>query len=103
MTKFICLTEVCTSTEPKKILLNTDYIVHMQMGHKGEDVHIRMNDKTFYFVRESIEDIKQLIAGVPIKSNGNMFDRLAAGSRSEANLKSLGSDSVNLARADFQL
>lgn len=68
MTKFICLTEVCTSTETKQLILNIDRIVHFQMGAKGRDVHIRMDDKTYYFVKESIEDIKKMV-GAPIVAN----------------------------------
>lgn len=74
MAKFICLTEVCSNTETKQLLLNADRIVHFQMGTKGKDVHVRMDDKTFYFVKESIEDIKRLmgigLAEIPY-TNGN--------------------------------
>lgn len=61
MTKFISLTESLADRSTKQLMLNTVYILHIQTGARGRDVHIRMHDKSFYFVKESFEQVEALI------------------------------------------
>lgn len=62
MAKFICLTQSCGNANTKPLIINADHIQHIQLGNKGRDVHVRMSDGTFFFVTESLEAIKGLIA-----------------------------------------
>lgn len=58
MTKFIRVNESMTHGDTKLLLLNADYITHVQQGLNGKDTHIRMHDfKTYYFVKESVQEI----------------------------------------------
>lgn len=53
---FIKLTEV-TGNTTKEIIINFDYVQVITMGLRGNDTYIRMTDKGFYFVRESLKEI----------------------------------------------
>lgn len=88
MTKFISLTESLADRSTKQLMLNTAYILHIQTGARGRDVHIRMHDKSFYFVTESFEQIEALInpepelaAGTEVRSRRDTygFDRAVNG------------------------
>lgn len=66
MVKFISLSQACGNDAFKELIINAAHIQHVVIGNKGKDVHIRMSDGTFFFVRESLAEIKRLIADVPI-------------------------------------
>ena len=57
MTKFIKLTELLSDGTAKTVILNTASIQCIQLGTKGRDTHIRMLDKSFFFIRESVDEI----------------------------------------------
>lgn len=58
--KFIKLTEV-TGLENKIIYINFDNVMSFSIGMKGKDTHIRMYDKSFFFVKEKIEEIEKML------------------------------------------
>jgi uncharacterized protein YlzI (FlbEa/FlbD family) len=64
MTKFIKLHEINGNDAVKPLLINPAHIQHIQLGNKGKDVHIRMSDKSFFFVKESMNEIESLIKGI---------------------------------------
>jgi hypothetical protein len=62
MIKFIKLTEVFGDRETlKSIIINSSHIQHIRVGNKGKDIHIRMSDKTFFFVKETLEEIESML------------------------------------------
>jgi hypothetical protein len=63
MNKFIKLTEAKNNPAlvSTTIILNANNIHCITMSDRGKDVHVRMNDKTFYFVTESIADIWRML------------------------------------------
>lgn len=61
MVKFIGLNQACGNDAFKELIINAAHIQHVVIGNKGKDVHIRMSDGTFFFVRESLAEIKRLI------------------------------------------
>jgi hypothetical protein len=68
------LTEIKITGHTKIILLNSDCICHMMPAERNNaDTYIKMRDRdsdnTFYFVKESIDTIALMLAGVPIMSN----------------------------------
>lgn len=65
VTRFIHLNEVCGNDTVKPLILNVAHIQHIQLGTKGKDVHVRMSDKSFFFVKESLNEVKTLIAEPP--------------------------------------
>lgn len=73
MIKFICLTEICGNDAVKPLLINAAHIQHIQLGNKGKDVHVRMSDKTFFFVKESLAEIRELIIDA---GDGALVERL---------------------------
>jgi uncharacterized protein YlzI (FlbEa/FlbD family) len=70
MAKFICLTQACGNVLTKPLIINADHIQHVTIGDKGRDVHVCLSDGTFFFVKESVKDIRDMIAGVPITVQG---------------------------------
>jgi hypothetical protein len=56
---------------------------------RGKDTHIRMHDAKFYFVKESFDEVQQLI------NAGSVAQPIIM---SEANLKSLQLDPISIAR-----
>lgn len=63
--KFIKLTEVHGNNETKPIYINFDHVQSFSVGMKGKDTHIRMYDKSFFFVKETIEEIEKLLNSEP--------------------------------------
>jgi len=62
MTKFIKLTETMSHGDNRSLVLNITNIAHVQQGLNGRDTHIKMSDfKTYYFVKESVEEINLLL------------------------------------------
>lgn len=61
MVKFISLNQACGNDVFKELIINAAHIQHVVIGNKGKDVHIRMSDGTFFFVRESLVEIKMMI------------------------------------------
>ena len=55
--KFIKLTELLSDGTAKTVILNTASIQCIQLGTKGRDTHIRMFDKSFFFIRESVDEV----------------------------------------------
>ena len=55
--KFIKLTELLRDGTAKTIIINFEQVQYLVVGMRGKDTHIRMFDKSFFFVRESIDDI----------------------------------------------
>lgn len=72
--KFIKLTEVHGNNETKPIYINFAHVQSFSVGLKGKDTHIRMYDKSFFFVKETIEEIDGLIYPKPIVANSIEFD-----------------------------
>ena len=70
MAKFICLTQACGNVLTKPLIINSDFIQRITIGDKGRDVHVRLSDGTFFFVKESVKDIRDMLAGVPIPVQG---------------------------------
>ena len=60
MFKFIKVHEV-TGHLPRVLWLNAAHIQHICLGNKGKDVHIRMSEKSFFFVKESMEQIEAML------------------------------------------
>lgn len=61
MLKFIKLTEVHGNDTLKTIILNAASIQVIQKGSKEKDTFIRLFDKSFFFVKESLDDIWMLL------------------------------------------
>ena len=57
MIKFIKLTEVQGNDIIKTVILNVAAIQCCQIGAKGKDIHIRMLDRSFFFVKESLDEV----------------------------------------------
>ena len=57
MIKFIKLTEIISDGTNKPVILNTASIQCFQYGTKGRDTHIRMFDKSFFFVKENMDEL----------------------------------------------
>lgn len=61
VTRFIKLNQALANlTVP--VLVNSAEIQYISLSNKGRDVHIRMNDKTFFFVKESLAEIEKLLS-----------------------------------------
>jgi uncharacterized protein YlzI (FlbEa/FlbD family) len=77
MSKFVRLTEVLATGEIKSLMVNAEFIVHIQSGMRGKDTHIRMHDAKFYFVKESFDEVQQLInagsVAQPIIMNSDQY------------------------------
>lgn len=84
MAKFIRLTECLGNDETKSILLNVAYIMHVQLGMKGKDVHVRMNDKSFYFVKESFEEVSRMVNPEPELAASTVANRSVTVARGAA-------------------
>jgi hypothetical protein len=63
--KFIKLTEVHGNNEIKPIYINFAHVQSFSVGMKGKDTHIRMYDKSFFFVKEKIEEIAKMLNPMP--------------------------------------
>lgn len=63
--KFIKLTET-TKNGPKIVLINFEHVASVGKGTRGDDTHIKMSDANYFFVKESIEDILDIL--YPVKS-----------------------------------
>ena len=61
--KFIKLTELLSDGTARTVIINFEQVQCLAVGMKGKDTHIRMFDKSFFFVRESIDDIWAVLAG----------------------------------------
>ena len=57
MIKFIKLTEKCSDGSFKDLIVNTAIIQTIQFSNKGKDTHIRLVDKSFFFVTKKLSDI----------------------------------------------
>lgn len=55
--KFIKLTEALGNDETRVCIINFEYVQCFGNGAKGKDTHIRLHDKSFFFVKESVEEI----------------------------------------------
>jgi hypothetical protein len=68
------LTEIKISGYTKTILLNADCISHMMPAERNNaDTYIKMRERdavdTFYFVKETIDQICGMLVGVPIMAS----------------------------------
>ncbi len=61
MTKFIKLTEAYGNDKVREIYVNAANIQMFQVGNKGCDTMIVMMNKQFYFVKEKVKQILELI------------------------------------------
>ncbi len=61
MIKFIKLTESCRNSETKVLIIAMRDIKSVQLSNHGIDAHIMMQDKTFYFVKESVDSIWDML------------------------------------------
>lgn len=77
MAKFICLTQSVNADTTKPLIVNADHIQHIVVGHKGKDVHVRMSDGTFFFVRDTFAEIQKMLAGVPTLAGLQQLRELA--------------------------
>lgn len=60
MHKFIKLTERLQNGKEQPVLLNTNFINSIKKAHGG-DTHINMQDKHYFFVKESVLQIEQML------------------------------------------
>lgn len=78
--KFIKLIEVHGNNSTKPIYINFDHVQSFSVGMKGKDTHIRMYDKSFFFVKETIEEIDELICvdrtRAPILMSADEYQRV---------------------------
>lgn len=68
MTKFIKVTEVYKDGKISPIIIQTDNILSIKLSDKGKDTHVCMKDTKYYFVKESVEEIWNMLVSVPILS-----------------------------------
>lgn len=61
MNKFIRLTELHSSGAINSILINTSSIQLIQKGEKGKDTYIKLMDKNYFFVKETIDQIEEML------------------------------------------
>lgn len=61
MIKFIKLTEACRNAETKVLIIAVKDIKSVQISNHGADTHILMQDKMFYFVKEKIDVIWDML------------------------------------------
>lgn len=62
--KFIKLTECLGNDETRVCIINFEYVQCFGNGSKGKDTHVRLHDKSFYFVKESVEEIAATIDSI---------------------------------------
>ena len=60
MPKFITLTEKRADGVEQMLLLNTNNINSVKLA-KGGDTHVNMNDSHYFFVKQSVEEIRDAI------------------------------------------
>jgi hypothetical protein len=63
MTKIIKLTEVLTysSSRPKLVNVASIQTVEPSKKENGKDTHIKLLDKTFFFVEETIDEVWEMV------------------------------------------
>lgn len=61
MIKFLKLTEIGGNDATRAIFINVAWIKSFQLSNKGKDTMIFMHDKSFYFVKESVDNIWSMI------------------------------------------
>lgn len=61
MTKFLKLTEALQNGATVPLLLNIACIKSIKIGDKGIDTHIYMTDQKYYFVKETVDDIYDML------------------------------------------
>lgn len=59
--KFIKLTENYASGRSEPLLLNTASIMSVKKSEKGKDTLINMQDKHYFFVKESVAEIEAML------------------------------------------
>ena len=55
--KFIKLTELLSDGTVKPVIINFEQVQCLAVGMKGKDTHIRMLDRSFFFVKESLDEV----------------------------------------------
>lgn len=61
MTKFIKLTEVYQSGNTVTILINTENMLAIKLSEKGKDTHIQMKDGKYFFVKQTVDQIWEML------------------------------------------
>lgn len=64
MIKFIKLTEIYQSGETTPVLLNVACIKSVKISERGKDTHVFMIDQKYYFVKETVGEIWELLSKV---------------------------------------
>jgi len=59
--KFIKLTESYASGRSEMLLLNTASIMSVKKSEKGKDTLINMQDKHYFFVKESVAEVEAML------------------------------------------
>ena len=59
--KFIKLTEKYNDGTTEVIMLNTAYIMSVKKAKAGRDTHINMQDKHYFFVKETIAEVEAML------------------------------------------
>lgn len=87
MTKFILVHEPTGNDTCKPVLVNVDRIEYCCMGNKGKDTYLKLigpaladeRDKvkaSFFFVKESLEEIQALVSNATKLDTGAMLARV---------------------------
>ena len=61
MPKFIKLTEQYSNGKVETVMLNTTYILSIKRSKEGRDTHINMQDKHYFFVKESVAEVEAML------------------------------------------
>ena len=61
MPKFIKLTEQYTNGKTETVMLNAAFIVSIKRSKEGRDTHINMQDKHYFFVKESVAEVEAML------------------------------------------
>ena len=74
MPKFIKLTEQYTNGKTETVMLNTAFILSVKKSKSGEDTHINMQDKHYFFVKETVAEVEAMLLPFPIAVTPLNFD-----------------------------
>jgi uncharacterized protein YlzI (FlbEa/FlbD family) len=61
MLKFVKLNEICGNDTIRAFILNADLIQHITNGNKGKDTYIKLTNQEFFFVKESLDVILNML------------------------------------------
>lgn len=61
MSKFIKVTEQYTNGKAETLILNTSFILSIKKSKEGRDTHINMQDKHYFFVKETVAEVEAML------------------------------------------